>query len=167
MEGKLRNMTAIYISQNGKMLMLYRVGSRVVAPSWCGIGGHFEKDELNDAKAAMLREMNEEIGLSEHDLENLRFKYVTLRAKNGEIRQNYYFFADLKENSVLKTDCSEGNLEWVDFDDVLKKEMPLTAKYMLEHYLSTGKFNDKVYGGVTTPRGIVFTELEDFSEDKI
>ena len=79
MEGKLRNMTAIYLTQNGKMLMLYRVGSRVVSPSWCGIGGHFEKDELNDAKAAMLREMNEEIGLFEHDIENLKFKYVTLR----------------------------------------------------------------------------------------
>ena len=118
MEGKLRNMTAIYLTQNGKMLMLYRIGSRVVAPSWCGIGGHFEKDELNDAKAAMLREMNEEIGLSEHDLENPCFKYVTLRAKNGEIRQNYYFFADLKENAVLKTDCNEGKLEWVKIQDI-------------------------------------------------
>ncbi len=166
MEGKLRNMTAIYISYNEKMLLLYRVGSRVVVPSWCGIGGHFEKDELNDAKAAMFREMKEEIGLSEHDIENLKFKYVTLRAKNGEIRQNYYFFADLKDNVVLKSDCSEGGLEWVDYDDVLKKEMPFTAKHMLEHYMSTGKLDDKVYGGITTPEGIVFSELIDFSNDR-
>ncbi len=166
MEGKLRNMTAIYISRGNQILMLYRIGSRVVVPSWCGIGGHFEKDELNDAKAAMLRELNEEVGLFEHDLENLRFKYVTLRAKNGEIRQNYYFFADLKENAVLKTDCNEGRLEWVDCDSVLKKEMPFTAKGMLEHYMSTGRFDDKVYGGVTTTKGMVFTELEDFSDDK-
>ena len=166
MEGKLRNMTAIYLIQEDKMLMLYRVGSRVVSPSWCGIGGHFEKDELNDAKAAMLREMNEETGLFEHDIENLKFKYITLRCKNGEVRQNYYFFANLKENAVLKTECTEGNLEWVSIDDVLKKEMPFTAKYMLEHYLSTGRFDDKVYAGVTTPNGIVFTELEDFSNDR-
>ena len=33
MDGKLRNMTAIYISRGEEMLMLYRVGSRVVAPS--------------------------------------------------------------------------------------------------------------------------------------
>ena len=166
MEGKLRNMTAIYLIQEDKMLMLYRVGSRVVSPSWCGIGGHFEKDELNDAKAAMLREMNEEIGLFEHDIENLKFKYITLRCKNGEVRQNYYFFANLKENAVLKTECTEGNLEWVAYDDVLKKEMPFTAKYMLEHYLSTGRLDDKVYCGVTTSKGIVFTELEDFSNDR-
>ena len=166
MEGKLRNMTAIYLTQKDKMLMLYRVGSRVVSPSWCGIGGHFEKDELNDAKAAMLREMKEEIGLFEHDIENLKFKYITLRCKNGEIRQNYYFFADLKETAVLKTDCNEGKLEWVAVDDVLKKEMPFTAKHMLEHYLSTGKFDNKLYGGITTPNGIAFTELEDFSNDR-
>ena len=81
MDGKLRNMTALYITdrtdaENPRMLMLYRIGSKVVDPSWCGIGGHFEKDELNDAKAAMLREMGEEIGLFEHDIENLKFKYA-------------------------------------------------------------------------------------------
>lgn len=162
MEGKLRNMTAIYLSQNGMMLMLYRIGSRVVSPSWCGIGGHFEKDELNDAKAAMLRELSEEIGIFEHDIDNLKFKYVTLRNKNGEIRQNYYFFADLKENTVLKTDCSEGKLEWVNYDDVLKKDMPFTAKGMLEHYMSTGRFDDKIYGGVTTSSGVVFMEMDEF-----
>lgn len=162
MEGKLRNMTAIYISKGDKMLMLYRIGSRVVAPSWCGIGGHFEKEELNNAKAAMLREMSEEIGIFEHDIENLKFKYVTLRLKNGEIRQNYYFFAELKENAVLKNDCCEGKLEWVDYDSVLKKEMPFTAKGMLEHYMSTGRFDDKLYCGATTPDGVIFTELKEF-----
>lgn len=162
MDGKLRNMTAVYLSQNGKMLLLYRVGSRIVTPSWCGIGGHFEKDELNDAKAAMLREMNEEIGLCESDLENLKMRYITLRNKNGEIRQNYYFFADLKENSVLKTDCDEGKLEWVEYGSVLKREMPFTAKQMLEHYMSTGRFDDFLYGGISAEDGAVFTKMEDF-----
>lgn len=162
MNGKLRNMTAIYIRNNGKILLLYRVGSRVVAPSWCGVGGHFEKDELNDAKAAVLREMNEEIGLFEHDIENLKLRYVTLRYKNGEIRQNYYFFADLKEGAKIADSCDEGKLEWVDEDKMLQMEMPFTAKAMLEHYMSTGRFNDSLYGGVTTENGIVFTEMEEF-----
>lgn len=39
MAEKLRNMTAVYLFREGKLLMLYRVGSRVVAPSWCGVGG--------------------------------------------------------------------------------------------------------------------------------
>lgn len=162
MEGKLRNMTAVYIIDNERMLMLYRIGSRVVAPSWCGIGGHFEKDELNDAKAAIIREVREEIGLSEHDLVGLKMRYVTLRNKNGEIRQNYYFFASLRSGAVLKSECDEGILEWVELDSVLKKDMPFTAKGVLEHYLSTGRFDDKIYGGVTWNGGVSFTEMDEF-----
>ena len=124
---------------------------------------------MNDPKACVLRELKEELSVTQEMLEDLQFRYVALRRTQGEIRQNYYFFGDLKEDAVLKSDCSdcsEGSLEWVPFDSVLKKEMPFTAKYMLEHYMSTGRFDDKVYAGVTTPDGIVFTELEDFSNDR-
>ncbi len=41
-QGKLRNMTSVYIMHQDKMLLLYRIGSRVVYPSWCGFGGPFE-----------------------------------------------------------------------------------------------------------------------------
>jgi 8-oxo-dGTP diphosphatase len=40
--------------------------------------------------------------------------------------------------------------------------MPFTAKGMLEHYMSTGRFDDKIYGGITTPDGVVFTEMVEF-----
>ena len=62
-EINLRNMTGIYISRGAEMLMLYRIGSRVVEPSWCGIGGHFEDHELNNPRICVLRELEEEIGL--------------------------------------------------------------------------------------------------------
>ena len=88
MDGRLRPMTAVYLSRGEEMLLLYRIGSRVVAPSYCGVGGHFEKDELCDARACVLREMREEIGLGEDDLCDMKMRYVTLRLKNGEIRQN-------------------------------------------------------------------------------
>ena len=42
--------------------------------------------------------MEEELGIKEDDIEGLKLKYITLRFTKGEIRQNYYFFADLKEN---------------------------------------------------------------------
>ena len=101
MAEKLRNMTAVYLFREGKLLMLYRVGSRVVAPSWCGVGGHFEQAELNDPRACALRELREETGLTEESLEELRLRYITLRMKNGEIRQNYYFFAGLKPGAAV------------------------------------------------------------------
>ena len=93
MDGLLRNMTSVYILSGDNILMLYRMGSRVVPPSWCGIGGHFEPDELNNARVAVLREMEEEVGLMESDIEGLNMRYVTLRLINSEVRQNYYFFA--------------------------------------------------------------------------
>lgn len=162
MQGKLRNMTSIYITSGDKMLLLYRIGSRVVAPCWCGIGGHFEKEELNDAGSAALRELQEEIGLSESDLQTFSLRYITLRNKNGEIRQNYYFFADLKEGVQVQSDCTEGVLEWVDVDKVLEREMPLSAKYMMEHYLATGRENDLLYCGATCESGMQFAALEEF-----
>lgn len=79
MQGKLRNMASVYIIRDENMLLLYRIGSRVVAPSWCGVGGHFEKEELNDPKAALIREVGEEIGLTESAFKDIELRYITLR----------------------------------------------------------------------------------------
>ena len=162
MDGKLRPMTAVYITSGEKILLLYRVGSRVVEPSFCGVGGHFEKDELCDARACVLREMHEEIGLTEDDLSGMKMRYVTLRLKNGEVRENYYFFAELKSGVQINQACGEGCLEWADMGSVLEKKMPHTAWHMLSHYLGEGRYTDLLYGGVTTENGVVFTPMQEF-----
>ena len=162
MDGRLRNMTAVYISRGEEMLLLYRVGSRVVAPSYCGIGGHFEAAELNDARACVLRELQEETGLTERDLRGLTMRYVTQRLKNGEVRQNYYFFADLAPDAALPEDCAEGRLEWAPYDELLQREMPHTAYYVVKHYLETGRYTNALYAGATTESGVTFTPLSEF-----
>ena len=56
MDGKLRNMTSIYITSEDNMLLLFRQGSRVANNVWVGsAGGHFENFELNDAKACVIK----------------------------------------------------------------------------------------------------------------
>lgn len=51
MDGKLRNMASVYITDGDRMLLLYRQGGRVVNDVWVGsAGGHFEPSELNDAR---------------------------------------------------------------------------------------------------------------------
>lgn len=144
------------------MLMLYRIGSKVVEPSWCGIGGHFEKDELNDARSCVLRELYEEMKIPESSLENLSLRYITLRLKKGEVRQNYYFFAALKPDFNVELLCDEGNPEWVAYEDILEKEMPYTAKYVLRHYLKIGKNTADLYGGIATDSAVDFLELKEF-----
>jgi 8-oxo-dGTP diphosphatase len=161
MDGKLRNMAGVYIFNGDRMLLLYRVGSRVGVPDWRNIGGHFEIDELNDAKAAMLRELNEEIGLKETDLCNIVLKYITLRLTAGEIRLNYYFFADLAEDARTHDTCDEGILEWVKTDEINDRTMPVTAQAVMKHYLDTGKYTSKLYIGVTNESGVQFTVLDE------
>ena len=92
MLGKLRPMTALYLVDGERILLLYRIGSKIADHSYIGCaGGHFEPSEYNDARACVLRELYEETGLSEDHLVDLSLRYMTMRLKNGEIRQNYYF----------------------------------------------------------------------------
>lgn len=161
-DGQLRNMTSIYIMRDDRMLLLYRIGSRVVAPSWCGIGGHFEPAELNMAQAAALRELREETGLTGDDLENLKLRYVTLRLKNGEIRQNYYFFAYLKPKVQVNMNCPEGILEWVPCRAVPDREMPYTARFVVQHYLKHARYDERLYSGIAGPDGVEFLPLVEF-----
>lgn len=155
-------MTAIYIMFKNKILLLYRVGSRVVQPSWCGIGGHFEKNELNNPKACVLRELFEETGITENDIGTVKLKYITLRMKNNEIRQNYYYFTELQNTEIDINKCNEGTLEWVDMNEILDREMPFTAKECLKHYLSIGKDDNRLYAGVATENAVNFIELKEF-----
>lgn len=160
---KLRNMTSIYLLNNDKILLLYRQGSKVVNNVWIGsASGHFEEYELNDAKACVLRELKEEMSVTEEMLSDLQFRYITIRRTKGEIRQNYYFFANLKCDQRELT-SGEGTLKWFELDEVLTLEMPYSAKYMMEHYLSIGRQNDKIYVGVADGSQVVFTELPEFS----
>lgn len=158
----LRNMTSIYILHENKILMLYRIGSKVVQPSWCGIGGHFEKEELNNPRACVLRELFEESGIREDDICNVNLRYITLRLKNNEIRQNYYYFTNLHNAQIDISRCDEGRLEWVDINEILDLETPFTAKECLKHYLLAGKYDNKLYAGMATDSGVNFTELKEF-----
>lgn len=155
-------MASIYIINENKMLMLYRIGSRAVAPSWCGIGGHFEKDEVNDAERAVLRKLKEEINLRENDLENIKLRYIALRNKDGEIRINCYFFADLRKGVSVRSFCSEGKLQWVELEKATEKKMPYTAEHVLKHYMEEGRYTDCLYCAAAEKKKVVFSEPENF-----
>lgn len=158
---KLRNMTSIYLTNDTGILCLYRMGSRVANNLYIGsAGGHFEEAELNDPNKCVLREMEEELGLTENDIDGLCLRYITHRLKDGEIRQNYFFFARLKEERELRS--TEGILKWVEYEDIPALDMPVSAKHMILHYLSVGRFDDAVYAGITEEAGTKFVPLQEF-----
>ena len=157
----LRNMTSLFFIREDGLLCLYRIGSRVANKKYVGAcGGHFEEDELGSPEKCALREMREELGLKDTDIEDLTLRYVTLRYYNGEIRQNYYFFARLKGERALSS--TEGTLRWCSWEELQTLDMPLSARHMMDHYLTVGRFDENRYAGVTEPGGTRFVKLQSF-----
>lgn len=159
---KQRNMTSIFLCCENKILLLYRQGSRVVNNMWIGsAGGHFEPEELNDAQACVLRELKEELGLAEEEVQDLHLKYIMLRHVNNEVRVNYFFFAELTDGTEMELKSEEGVLKWFDLAEIKDLEMPSSTKYAMEHYLKEGRLNKELYAGVVTYDNAVFTPMPD------
>ena len=156
----VRRMTTIYLLKDEQILLLYRQGSRVVNNVWIGsAGGHLEPAEIGDPQAGVLREMQEELGLSPDEITPPELRYITLRMTNGEIRENHYYFAQLKTSRELVS--NEGQLCWFRLDELDSLPMAYTARYMIDHWLETGRHTECVYGGVADGEKVVFTELYD------
>lgn len=162
MNVSLRNMTLVYLMKGDRILLLLRQGGRVVDNVWIGTaGGHFEEYELNDPRACVIREMEEETGLTESDIEDLQLRYITLRRMGGEIRQNYFFFARLKEGVNENIVSNEGECKWFPLEETGGLEMSYSAKYALEHYRKIGRYTSEIYVGVATGERVEFLELAD------
>ncbi|MCL2776051.1 MAG: NUDIX domain-containing protein [Oscillospiraceae bacterium] len=169
---KLRNMTTVYVFHNDKILFIKKTGSRIFSSPntilWCGIGGHFENKELNNPENCVVRELFEETSLKESDMKNLALKYITLRKKEEEIRQQYIYFADLANPCAVLRECDEGELHWVKINDISNLEMAFNNAQCLNHYFQTGKNDDFIYVCAIEVKNsdnmphAVFTPLQDF-----
>ena len=159
---RLRPMTAIYLCQGDNILLLYRQGGRVVNNVWVGsAGGHFEPQELTDPKACVLRELGEELGLSEEQLDNLCLRYIVLRNAKGELRQNYFFFAQLKQGAEAGLTSDEGQLKWFALSELADLPMPPSARQAIDHWLAVGRHDNLLYGGISRADGATFLPLSE------
>ena len=158
--GKLRNMASIYLLHENKILLLYRQGNSIVRNLWIGsAGGHFEEAEVNDARHCVLRELKEEINLDPDVLAGLQLRYITLRYTDGEIRQNYYFFAELSTKHIPALASTEGICQWFSLTELSDLPMPFTARHMIDHYLAEGQFTDHLYAGIADNQQVTFCAL--------
>lgn len=106
--------TLCYIERDGKYLMLHRTVKKndVNKDKWIGVGGHFEADE--SPEECLLREVKEETG---YTLTSYRYRgIVTFVSGNGVTEYMSLFTADGFVGEPIP--CDEGELEWVDIDDV-------------------------------------------------
>lgn len=154
-------MTSIFLCCNDKILLLNRQGGSVVNNVWIGsAGGHFEEFELNDARACVLRELNEELSLTEDMLSDLRLRYITMRHTNGEIRINYFYFANLENGTEMDLQSNEGVLKWFDYDEIRELGMSFSGQNVMKHYMGIGMYTQEIYGGVADGEKVVFTEMK-------
>lgn len=142
-------MTAAYLFNGSRVLLIHKPGSRLHdGEFWSGLGGHIEAEELNHPMHTCLREIREESGLDEDDIEELELKYILLRIKEREIRQQFVYMGRAKRLDVASSD--EGELHWMEQSELLELRMSAINGFMLEHYLLTPNHEGITVGTITT-----------------
>ncbi|WP_179431241.1 NUDIX domain-containing protein [Microbacterium pseudoresistens] len=139
-------MASVWIHNDDSILLLLRRGSRVIEDSYVGIGGHLEPDEFADPRRGAIRELTEEVGLTEDDLVDLHLRYVAMRDTGNELRIVYYFSTRLRDTTPPPTACTEGELHWFEYSTSFETlPMPVTARLALMGWLDGGPEFDRIH----------------------
>ena len=132
----MKNTTLCYIEKDGKYLMLHRIKKKndENQGKYIGIGGHFlEKESPFDC---IIREAREETGLT-----LIEPKYrgiVTFASNKYETEQMHLFTCEKFEGEIIT--CNEGNLEWIDKEDLDKIPMWQGDKIFLSRLETDNNF---------------------------
>lgn len=128
--------TVCYIERDNKYLMLHRTKKEndINKDKWIGVGGKFEKDE--SPEECVLREVIEETGLRLLDIK-LRC-IVTYVSNTFDTEYMYVFTSDKFDGEI--SNCSEGDLEWIDKDKILNLNIWEGDKIFLEKINNNDNF---------------------------
>ena len=130
--------------------MMKRSENKKIAPGvWGGVGGHGEPNEINDPRATCIREIYEETGIKEKDLEKLHLKYCILSRDKEEITLMYIFLCIAKER-FYEDRTDEGKLYWINEKELIHRPMSFEIKNVLEDYMSDGHKSNKIKVGVVS-----------------
>lgn len=113
------NTTLCYLEQDGKYLMLHRVKKKndLNQDKWIGVGGKFEENESPDE--CLLREVQEETGLTLTSY--LLRGIVTFVSDQWEGEQMFLYTADAWEGKLpedARDICDEGELVWIPKEEI-------------------------------------------------
>ena len=103
------NSTLCYLEKDGQYLMLHRVKKEkdLNKDKWIGVGGKFEDKE--SPEECLLREVQEETGLT---LTDYRFRGIVTFASDGWETEYMHLYTATGWTGTM-IECDEGNLEWV------------------------------------------------------
>jgi 8-oxo-dGTP diphosphatase len=151
----LRVMTTAYLFHEDTVLLMKRSSQRSFIPDvWSGIGGHVEPTEYGDIRGACLREIEEETGLQSEDLKELVMRYVILRQRKHELRQQFIYFGTTTNTKRGSTE--EGTLHWIPTNRMFDCLMTDSNRLMLRHYFDSEPTNrvwvGTMYGEASEPK---------------
>lgn len=116
----MQQLSTICYLDNGKQLLLLHRNKRehdIHEGKWVSVGGKFEAGESPQECAR--REIFEETGLRAHNL--IPIGFITFPDFTHDQRDWYSFVFRVTEFEGELKSCDEGTLEWVDYNEVLKK----------------------------------------------
>ena len=113
------NCVLCYLEKDGKYLMLNRNKKKndVNSGKWIGVGGKFENGE--SPEECLIREVYEETG---YTLNSYRFRGIVTFVSDIYDTE-YMFLYTSTDFAGIEKICDEGELHWVDKNDVL--DLPL------------------------------------------
>lgn len=135
-----RNIVTAFLFCQEQVLLMKRGEDREIAPGyWFGVGGHMEAEEINNPRRAIYREIFEETGIPNDKLIDFNLKYIAYNrnTKEEEVVVNHIFFGNVETKEFV--DSKEGQLFWVDKEDVLTKDFHPVLKKILNNYFKNIK----------------------------
>lgn len=143
----LKNYSCAFLENDGCFLLMKRAPNREVnSDFWSGVGGKIEPCEINDPYSACVREVKEETGISNKNIEELRLRYIIIRKHKDVIRQSYIYFGKVNTKSFMDTD--EGTLYWIPKEELKYKQYTSTYTKMMKHYLSSDADDRNIFVGI-------------------
>lgn len=128
--------TLCYLEKDNKYLMLHRTKKEndINKGKWLGVGGKLENGETPEQY--LKREVKEETG---YELNNYDYKGLVIFNYNTDEPLFMYLYTSSDFSGIEKT-CDEGELKWIDKNDILNLKLWEGDKIFLELLFKNSPF---------------------------
>lgn len=112
--------TLCYLERGTKYLMLHRVKKEndINKDKWIGVGGHFEYGESPDE--CLKREVKEETG---YEIGDYKCRGIVTFIYKDVVEYMHLYTGNLDAPEDAEFECDEGELVWIEQDDLMKLEL--------------------------------------------